>query len=227
VVHTVSTLIFGNETLKTDFRPDVDGWEFTNYGTYGEPRGICSGMSVAAMWYFKNIKNKINVPKPLPNPLYKNTFLQKKFISGVFPDADKVWMDNTLGLQFATTVQKFTDFEKLKAQREHAIDYKEENDESIVKMLWAYFKTENNPLYLGMYSKDKKTGHAVIAYGISDEGILISDPNRPGKERIVLYSNKNLLYKTSSKADISDEDYIYFLCFSTNFLFTSEMLENL
>jgi hypothetical protein len=41
-----------NGDIDSGFRPGIDDWQFTNYGSYIEPGGHCAGMSVSAMWYY-------------------------------------------------------------------------------------------------------------------------------------------------------------------------------
>ena len=41
-------------TVDSGFRPGVDDWQFTNYGSYVAPTGHCEGQSVSAIWYYVN-----------------------------------------------------------------------------------------------------------------------------------------------------------------------------
>jgi len=38
--------------IDSGFRPGIDDWEFTNYGSYITPDGECEGQSLTALWYY-------------------------------------------------------------------------------------------------------------------------------------------------------------------------------
>lgn len=82
------------DEIDSGFKPEIDDWQFTNYGSYISPGGHCAGQSITAMWYYceKTLNNE-----PHLCGLYDNNGNEKT------PD---LWKDDTLGYRFASTIQE-------------------------------------------------------------------------------------------------------------------------
>ncbi len=144
------------------FRPGVDDWEFSNRGSYTSPGGICSGMTMTAMYYYYN-------QKPSKGALYGN-----------YDTLENLWQDNPEGYRWSSQAQKDNvQFDSL----EHYNSYYD-----MVAKTWqdVYLSTAiaiyvtGQPQMLGVYSN--LGGHALAAYRTYNRQIYVADPNWPGDQ---------------------------------------------
>ena len=177
--------------IVTDFKPGVDDFSFVNYGSFIAPRGHCSGQSIAALWYFKNIRRfKLDDPSSALYNLLDN--------NGLFP-TPKFWKDDSLLYRFASSVHKDEEETKFSFAETYiknvVFDY-DYTDGYKAKDHWNAFYTSmivtNRPQFVGIYrdEKDKKfTGHAMIVYKVEGNKLYVADPNFPGQVRYIEYAN--------------------------------------
>ncbi|MBD2701864.1 hypothetical protein IC229_14535 [Spirosoma sp. BT702] len=214
--------LFLGKNPTTAFEPGHDDWEFINLGSYPQKAriGICSGMSVTAMWYYENIKWNFNNMGAVRSQLFANSNFQERFSPGMPPFADNLWMDNLKGMRFATAAQIATDFRVRNVLKTFSIEHKLENDRAIMNELRYFFRITKRPFYLGMKKDNDDIGHAVVVYGINDQGLLIADPNKPGKKSTTVpyYPGQGLSYLTRARADKPVHEFSYFYCIPPSFL---------
>jgi hypothetical protein len=150
------------DSVDSGFRPGVDDWEFTNYGSYIAPGGHCAGQTMTAMWYY------------VTRPDGANVSLYGRYDNNGETATPAIWQDNSLGYRFASVIQ-----------------YDEWNDETMWRWvssisdettlnLFAYaMQVTGEPQFVAIWSS-KGGGHAMIVYRIRGGDLYIADPNYPG-----------------------------------------------
>lgn len=167
--------------IVSDFEPGYDDWEFTNYGSFVSPTGICSGMCLAAMWYYIN------------ETANGSSKLFHKYDKKTIANYAELWQDNTLGIKFSSMVH--FDYENNNKTYENAIDKiaKDKTKDSLSWYAFAYSILQTKqPQFIGIMSS-AGGGHVIIANEVwmQDGKLWISDPNHPGNKTLkVLYTNK-------------------------------------
>ncbi len=175
------------ELQESGFRPAIDDWEFTNYGSYIVPNGHCTGQAVTAMWYYATQKPNNNLP------------LFNRFSK--FPG---MWQDNRNGYRFASVVQKDKTVAKAKAWMANfdAIGTKRFSKDSLHFLSFAYaIHLTKKPQLIEVWRVGG--GHAMIVYKTQNNILSIADPNFPGSYShvISLGSNGFLPYESKSSAN--------------------------
>ncbi len=162
----------------TGFRPGVDDWEFTNYGSYVTEGGNCAGMSVGAVWYFNEKKSKGSPPlfgrfdndgnPPRTPNLWQDDALRIKFCSILQQGAYQATLGNILG----TLLQSIPII----------------SDASTFDAIALALRVTHRPQLIMLLSTP--AGHAMIVYGQVGSQLFIADPNYPGDltRRIVMNS---------------------------------------
>jgi len=164
------------EDIDTGFKPGVDDWQFTNYGSYIAQGGHCAGQSVTALWYY------------CTKPDGKGATLYGRYDNnGNQPATPNLWEDDTLGYRFASTVHKdinWSSFENKFWTKLAGV-----NDE-VTWNLFAYsMQLTGEPQEVGIFSK-AGGGHDMICYRINNGNLYIADPNYPGDNgRRIEYAN--------------------------------------
>lgn len=158
------------DKIYTGFRPEVDGWPYTNYGTYYNPNGICAGMSLTAMHIYANhggnlftkADNDMHPESPTPNFGFDDVhgIVFGDFGQDIYVNMLKVWQSNVwlLGL-----------------------------DDAITYRCFAYsMSVTAEPQYVRLGGSTFTGGHAMVAYAIDEKQIFVYDPNYPARrDRIV------------------------------------------
>jgi hypothetical protein len=193
----LATLLDGQPTLSSGFRPGVDDWEFVNYGSYIASGGHCAGQSMTAMWYFYEKKLK------------GEPSLNHRFDTVNDPARpDSLWSDNPRGYRFASTIQEDQNFDNwIKS-----LNYFSARP----KLTWYSFiyamLLTGEPQYVLIRNRATGAGHAMIIYKVtpSTGTLFIADPNYPSNRdprsgtlstRIIEYENEQL--KPYSSAMVS------------------------
>jgi hypothetical protein len=184
IVSAIDIAILENSgEVMTKFKPRVDDWEFTNYGSFIAPGGHCAGQCLTSMWYF-----------------YEKKMNGKPSLFGHYDLFDKVNYDNPNGYKFASVIQMDVDWGSwiFKTWMKE-IDLNPDLDR--IKLLsFAYSMVlTKEPQFVGIWRENGKhkdgskkySGHALIAYGMDyNKGeIYIADPNYPGDEKIINFTN--------------------------------------
>jgi hypothetical protein len=187
-----------NALLKKDidsgFRPGIDDWQFTNYGSYIAAGGHCEGQSLSAMWYY------------CTQPDGNGACLYNRYDNnGDKPATPNIWQDDSLGYRFASMVQtekhaQFTDafWDNLAGVDWQLVNNKWQikhipgiGDENILNLFAYSIRATNEPQEVGIYS-NAGGGHAMIVYKIVGNALYIADPNYPGNtdRKIIYYSGE-------------------------------------
>ena len=169
--------------IDSEFRPGVDDWEFTNYGSYITRGGECEGQSLTALWYF--------CTQPDGNDLclygrYDN--------NGNQPTTPNLWQDDSLGYRLCSVIQtdigtteNFDSFwdvmngktVKLVNNKWALVDVPGLSDETQWNLFAYSIQVTGEPQLVGLFS-DAGDGHAMICYRINQGNLYVADPNYPG-----------------------------------------------
>jgi hypothetical protein len=182
-----------DDLMKSDidshFRPGIDDWQFTNYGSYIAKGGHCAGQSISAMWYFCEQPDGQDLTL---NGRYDN--------NGNHPGTPGLWEDDSHGYRLASTVQCDVDFDSFSTKLQ--VSLRGADDELQFKAFAYAIQITGEPQYAGITS-NAGGGHAMVAYRVHDNNIYIADPNYPGNtERRIEYSNGTFKpYNSGANAD--------------------------
>ena len=178
-----------NETQESGFRPGVDDWEFTNYGSYIAPGGHCAGQSLTAMWYYSIRKTGLK-----EDPLYDRF--------STLPNP--IWQDNRNGYRFSSVIQKAKNwsnagpwFNVFQATSKGKIAR-----DSLHYMGFAYsIRLTKKPQFV--YIKRDTGAHAMIIYRTGLNVLSVADPNFPSQysHSISLSNGVFLPYESKPNAD--------------------------
>jgi hypothetical protein len=168
--------------IASGFKPGVDDWEFTNYGSYIATGGHCAGQNMAAMWYYFE-------KKPTSGSLFNK-----------FSDNPKLWQDNARGYKFCSVIHKDLDWVgKVATFFDKYIDKNQELDKLKLLTIAGTMLVTGEPQGIGIYYQNgvrtdgtpSYAGHDLICYQVSVSGgkLYISDPNTPGTEQSISFTN--------------------------------------
>ena len=83
-----------SKDIDSGFRPGIDDWEFTNYGSYITPEGECEGQSLTALWYYDT------------QPDGQDLCLYGRYDNnGNQPATPDFWQDDSSGYRFVSVAQ--------------------------------------------------------------------------------------------------------------------------
>lgn len=184
----------GGETM---FLAGSDGWQFTNYGSFASRGGHCAGMSISAMWYWEEQKNRAGDAK-----------LHGRFDNSTGKPTPSFWEDDSQAIRFVSTVQEDAWWGNwigrfFRYARTLGFD----------RLQWTAFRyamtVTGQPQYVTIaYPSDKDPtkvggGHALVAYAYTTERLYVYDPNHPRKKRYISWDeaeSRFLPYNSALKA---------------------------
>ncbi|NCC25688.1 MAG: hypothetical protein EOM25_10920 [Deltaproteobacteria bacterium] len=142
------------------FRPAVDDWEFPNRGAYNAPGGICTGISMTAMYYFTTQKSS-------RGPLY-----------GKYDRLENLWEDNPQGYRWSAQAQEdYKRFNSSKYFYEHFLMFSDSDLAQYIVLANAIHVT-GQPQSVGIFAQNG-LGHALVAYRAHNRKISVADSNWP------------------------------------------------
>lgn len=187
-----------NALLKKDidsgFRPGIDDWQFTNYGSFIAPGGHCEGQSLTAMWYY--------CTQPDGNGACLNGRYDN---NGENPATPALWQDDLLGYRFCSVVQAESKLQfardfwtQIAGKQWQLINNKWElkdvpgiGDENIYNLFAYTIRATGEPQEVVIWS-NAGGGHSMIVYKIVGNALYIADPNYPGNtdRKVIFYSGE-------------------------------------
>ena len=200
--------------LKSDidsgFRPGIDDWQFTNYGSYIAPGGHCEGQALTAMWYY------------CTQPDGKDLCLYGRYDNnGDHPATPDLWQDDSLGYRFCSVVQKEPKvrlsenfWENLGGKNWEWInnkwvlkDVEGIGDEGVYNLFVYSIRATGEPQEVGIWS-NAGGGHAMVVYKVIGNALYIADPNYPGSadRKIIYYSGEGKFKPYNSGANRKEID---------------------
>lgn len=175
--------------VDSGFRPGIDDFQFTNYGSYVAKGGHCAGQSVAALWYY------------VTQPDGKDLTLYGRYDNnGIKPATPNFWQDDSNGYRFVSTVHDDINWQSF--ENKFWTDLAGVNDDLTWKLFAYSMQITGEPQEVGIYSK-AGGGHDMICYRVKDGNLYIADPNYPGNtERSIEFKDgKFAPYNSGSNAD--------------------------
>lgn len=193
------------------FRPGVDDLPCQNIGSFLSPAGICSGQSLAALWYYTNKKKKGDpgLYKMLDNDGGDPTPSFTNDDSRAIKLASMMQTEWTFGAVVKRFFMSFID-----TWGQMAVS------DRVTSNAFAYsIKLTKEPQFVAL-SGPGLDGHAMIVYKVEDHNLLVADPNFPGKLKKIMYDKLNegfLPFHSAAKATDPATDYpnIYYMAKST------------
>jgi len=190
------------DTIDTGFTPGVDDFQIINYGSYYAPRGHCAGMSIAAMYYYNNIKSQGEMEIPL-----WGRFDNERHITGAKPTPDLIWDDaSVIRLSSVLQVRKrwFEPWERAIRIGSPEADlrmyhYYLARDDELTYYAFVYsMQMTQQPQFIAIMQSqalrrpgEEVGGHAMIAYKIEKNKIFVADPNfRGNKDKYIELERK-------------------------------------
>ncbi len=163
------------DKIYTGFKPEVDGWPYTNYGTCYNPGGICAGMSLTAMYVYANHGGN----------------LYTKADNDLYPEAPSpgFGVDDVNGIIFGNYGQTiYSNFLNVWRSNVWLLGL----DDAITYRCFAYsMSVTAEPQYVRLGGSTFNGGHAMVAYAIDANQIFVYDPNYPARrDRIVNFRGK-------------------------------------
>jgi len=158
--------------VDTGFRPGVDDWQFTNYGSYIAPDGHCGGQSISAMWYY--IEKRLNGAAALYGTYDNNGDVA----------TPTFWQDDSQGYRLASVVQQDLATGWGGSVLQGYLQHLSRNDLQYTAFMAAMAIT-GHPQLVGIWNSTTLVGHAMIVYGGDSTGLLVADPNYPGQLRMI------------------------------------------
>ncbi|MFA5007238.1 MAG: zinc ribbon domain-containing protein [Candidatus Izemoplasmatales bacterium] len=159
------------DAADTGFRPGVDDWQFTNYGSFLAPGGHCAGQALTMAWYYS--ERKLGAGDPA---------LYGRFDNDGRGSTPGLWVDDADAYRFASVVQSRLDF-NADAFHEY-IALGDRGDELVFYAFGYAMLVTGEPQLMAIYAHDELdnriSGHAILAYRLEQNLIYVADPNYPG-----------------------------------------------
>lgn len=186
------------DNFDTHFRPGIDDFHITNYGSSLCPKGFCGGQSIATIWYYtyRTLKGDDQLWNRYDNYGKNATFT---FKSRDYQE------DDVMALRLASVVQKEATWgsdlsnQFLKACQNSA-------EQTFYGIIYA-MKLTKMPQLIDIASSDGTAEHAIIAYRSEGKKIYVADPNYPGQQdRFIEFFGGNFLpYSSARTRDEADQ----------------------
>ena len=169
-----------DDLMKSDidshFRPGIDDWQFTNYGSYIARGGHCAGQCLTELWYFCEQPDGQDLTL---NGRYDN--------NGNRPFTPDLWEDDSHGYRLASTVQKDINWSSF--ENELMANLAGKDDDLTLKAFAYSIQLTGEPQEVGIFAS-AGGGHDMICYRVHNDSLYIADPNYPGNtERRIQFVN--------------------------------------
>lgn len=208
------------------YRPGVDNWSFTNYGSAASDGGMCAGMTLSSIYYYKN--HAKNGEVPLHSYMDNNHYLST-------PDW---WKDDSMGIRLTSVVQNgcnWDGYDDWTAKYAHHTELL--SDKTIFyHFAYTFLLSDGDPQGVSLFVRsleDNKAqitaGHAIVAYAMDSTGIYVCDPNYPEAMSLKIpFDGEHFgIYDTASVADGPSRQYNSFSVLGTSSLYPTEKMEEL
>jgi len=194
--------------VDSGFRPGVDDWQFTNYGSWLAPAGHCAGQSITSMWYY------IEKRKAASERVLYGRYDNNDYGMGTIDFQN----DDSWGYRYASVVQDELDWTSISRQIVRKFNG---FNTGLTWLAFAYsIQLTGEPQFIEIWGqttdkngKPVEAGHAMVVYKVDATGLYIADPNYPGDEhRKIALSNGELKPYNSglNKAEIDKGNGISF-----------------
>ncbi|NCA66588.1 MAG: hypothetical protein EOM87_00840 [Clostridia bacterium] len=182
VVSDISLSVFQNlsnisgSDYDSGFTPQLDDWQYTNYGSAIAGGGHCGGQSLTMAWYYTQKHIAEGAPR-----LYGN------FDNNDDTDTPGLWQDDNNAYRFSSVVQANANWSS-----QYWIDFINFSVANPDKTFQAFaysIRQTSSPQFMAIFPDSPVTGHAIVAYKVEGNKIYVADPNYPGQtDRYVEYN---------------------------------------
>jgi len=189
-------LTSGTPVVNSGFTPGVDDFALVNNGSSLTPRGECMGQTLAALWYYNNMKS-------IDGPLYgKYDDFTKDTKMAI--ETKGFQQDDVLAYRLGAVIQNDVgNVDREKVIGKFLQMHLHTPDQVRYRQLVAAMKLLG-PQLIFIYATDSHnefvTGHAIIAYKVDGDKIYVSDPNFPGNtSRFIQITNGKFIPYSSAE----------------------------
>ena len=160
-------------SVSTGFDPTADTWQFPNEGTAIAPFGHCAGMSLTEMWFFVE-------QHPVCDCHLRGRY-DDAMAFPVGPATPSRWVDDVRGLRWATSVQKDVPW-TTSAGWDVAWKAMYQLDPALQLAAFRYsMALTGEPQLVSLSTATGTPSHAIVAYAVEGDTILVADPNSPNR----------------------------------------------
>ena len=176
--------------IYSGFEPVRDGWPFQNRGSFQQPRGICVGMSVSAIYAYLQEGGSLVNADNASIPGWKT------------PD---FWYDDIYGIYFSTLIQNYYGWEINNTWRKLGLETKV-SDLTKYRLIAYGMAISGQPQLIEIWTADRKVGHAMVVYGVENKSLLVYDPNYPNDaSRVISFNTANGKFNPYASAANAEE----------------------
>jgi len=160
------------DVIDTGFYVGIDDIQVKNYGSIASQGGYCAGQTAAILYYYSKHINNVT---GFTESLYGN------FDNNGLSDTPSLWEDDANLIRLCSALQ-------VRGKIDKAAIYKRElnYDDKLTFYAFIYaLRVTGHPQMLGVYEGDDVPGHAILVYRITQDTMLVADPNFPGETRSI------------------------------------------
>ena len=167
------------ETIDSGFRPGKDDWQFENRGSYVGHGGQCAGQVLTEAWYY--LERHLKAGADRLYGLYDNNG------AGATP---RRWQDDSNGIRLGGVAQSQYEANQNEFLKFFANWQGMGFDELQYNAFRYAIAVTGEPQLMAITDANNGHGHAILAYRVSPDGILVADPNYPAAKRLVPFDAK-------------------------------------
>jgi len=191
-------------TFHSGFRPGVDDWDFSNWGSHLTPGGYCAGSALTAMYHYVMRKGS------------------RGQLFGLYDSLPGIEGDNVRGMRLASVVQHTLVHPGFDVVSQQILRQLARVGQTVGGPAWVRFQTgalalaikvTGAPQLLAIFNAQMKSGHAIIAQGIDKDAtglgiVYVTDPNEHGRARNLHFTANALAdFQFAPRAGIVPESY--------------------
>jgi hypothetical protein len=161
-------------TIDSGFRPGVDDWQFTNYGSYLTPNGECAGQVLTEAWYYTERRLKGG-----DLPLYG------RYDNNGGVPTPELWQDDSNGYRLASVAQSQYSATH-NAIKSLSFSLRGKDFDALQYEAFRYaIAITGEPQLVSISDAQDKNGHEILAYRVAPAAIFVADPNYPAARRLI------------------------------------------
>ncbi len=180
-------------TIDSGFRPGVDDWQFTNYGSFIARNGHCAGQVLTEAWYY--IERRL---KEGASPLYG------LFDNNGSEKTPSLWQDDSDGYRLASVAHG-----QYQAYTQSGADTSKLDDffyswrglgfDALQYDAFRYsIAVTGEPQLVSLSDAQNGNGHVMLAYRVARSAIFVADPNYPAAWRLIPFDGTSGKFGTYS-----------------------------
>jgi len=182
-------------TVVTDFRPGVDDWQVPNWGSIVSPRGFGGGLALGALWYYLDQTCRCGAMALFGR--YDNDGPLEK--TGMATATPALWQDDALVVRFVSVLQNrfWTSLGSWISRAMAAM-----TDPWTFRACKFALAQTRRPQYIevsGRSADNRDVSQALIVYRADAGALWVADPNWPGEQRQITYTDGRFAAYTSGE----------------------------